>query len=375
MINRIYDELENLLEPNKVIVLYGPRRVGKTTILNKFTKTTNLKFRFDTGEDLGVQKVFLSQSLDTLKQYAAGYEVIIIDEAQLISNVGLGLKMMVDQIPGIKIIVSGSASLDLSNKIGEPLVGRKWTKILYPVSQFELIKESSQYDLEQTKEKYLIFGSYPEVLTSQTNQRKQLILQEVVSSYLLKDILSIESIKNPELLQKLLKLLAFQIGSEVSLSELATQLEINRNTVSRYIYLLEQSFIIYSLSGYSRNLRKEVTKKKKYYFWDNGIRNGIINNFNPLDTRDDLGQLWENFLVAERLKKQSYQPVFANNYFWRTWDQKEIDWVEMRGGKLFGFEFKFGKNKSKSKQMWLETYPGEAEFSYINTSNYLDFIT
>lgn len=372
---RIYDQLEKILEPNKVIVIYGPRRVGKTTLITQFLKQTKLKYRFDTGEDLRIQAVISSQRLDLIKQYVAKNQLIVIDEAQLIPQIGLGLKIIVDHIPNIKVIATGSASFDLSNKIGEPLVGRKWTKILYPISQLELKKTQNPFELKSNLEQFLIYGAYPEILTTNSLKKKQQILQEITSSYLLKDILTLERVKSSKLLLDLLKLIAFQIGNEVSLSELGTQLGIDRKTVKRYLDLLEKTFILFNLTGYSRNLRKAISKKSKYYFWDNGIRNAIINNFNLLDTRNDLGQLWENFLAIERLKKQSYKPIFASNYFWRTWDKKEIDWVEMRQGKLFGFEFKWKNNQSKSKKYWLESYPNEAKFKLINQENYLNFIT
>ncbi|MBU1130002.1 ATP-binding protein [Patescibacteria group bacterium] len=372
-ISRAYSNLGKIIEPNKVIVIYGPRRVGKTTLLEQYIKKTKLKYRFDTGEDIRIQEVLSSQRIDKLKQYAGDNELIILDEAQLVPNIGIGLKLIVDQIKNIKVIATGSASFDLSNKIGEPLVGRKWTKTLYPVSQFELAKIDSKFDLLGKLEQFLIFGSYPEVLTSKTIKRKREILDEIVGSYLLKDILTMEQVKSPKKLLDLLKLIAFQLGGEVSLTELGSQLDLDKKTVHRYLDLLEKTFILFNLRGYSRNLRKAVSKKSKYYFWDNGIRNAIINNFNPLDTRNDLGQLWENFLAVERLKKQEYAKIFSNNYFWRTWDQDEIDWVEERGGRLHGYEFKFKKSRIKPPKIWKETYK-QSSFKVINKNNYLDFV-
>lgn len=374
MISRIYDDLGKYLKKNKVLVLYGPRRVGKTTLLTNFLSKTKLKYRLDNGDDSSIQEILSSQSFQLIKEYAHGYELIAIDEAQRIPNVGLGLKILVDQVPGIKIIVTGSASLDLSYKVGEPLVGRKLTYKLYPVSQKELVSENTPFDLRQKKEQFLIFGSYPEVLEAQSGSEKEKILTDIVNSYLLKDILELERVKGSKFLYNLLKLLALQIGNEVSLNELSTNLGIDRKTVERYLDLFEQAFIIYNLRGFSKNLRKEVTKKGKYYFLDNGVRNAIISNFNTLDKRADVGALWENFVVTERLKKQEYEPIYASNYFWRTWDKKEIDWIEMREGKLFGYEIKWGKEtKSKAKKTWLETYK-EGEFGIVNQENYLDFV-
>lgn len=374
-IPRIYGDLGKHIEPNKVLVLYGPRRIGKTTMLQDFLHGTSLEYRFDTGEDVRTQELLSSQDLDKIKDYVGSKELIVIDEAQNVANIGLGLKLIVDHIPGIKVIATGSASFDLANKIGEPLVGRKWTKNLYPVSQLELLQSNPKFDVKNNLEEYLIFGGYPEVLTASDSQRKINVLDEISSAYLFKDILAIEQVKSSQLLVNLLKLLAFQIGNEVSLSELGTQLGIDKKTVARYLDLLEKTFVIKSFYPYYRNLRKAISKKCKYYFVDVGIRNAIINNYNRLDTRNDRGQLWENFLVMERIKKQEYSSIFANNYFWRTYDQKEIDWVEEREGKLFGFEFKWQKNESKNKPYWLESYPKEAVFELVNKDNYLEFIS
>lgn len=378
MISRIYDNLDNLLKEGKVIVIYGPRRVGKSTLVGNFLKRTNLKYRLDSGDDLNVAGILSSQSIDKISNYAAGYELILVDEAQRIPKVGLGLKILVDNNPKLKVLITGSSSLSLSYKIGEPLVGRMFDYILYPVSQLEFKKNMSPFDLEQKKEDFLIFGSYPEVIGAKTYEEKAKILTGIANSYLLRDIVELEKVGDSRILFDLLKLIAFQVGSEVSLTELGSNLGIDKKTVARYLWLFEQSFVLYNLRGYSRNLRKEISKKSKYYFYDNGIRNAVINNFNNLSTRNDVGALWENFLVIERLKKQEYAHIGSkyNNYFWRTWDKKEIDWVEMRSGKLFGYEFKWGEGKpSKSKNMWLKTYEDEAEFEIINKENYLDFIT
>jgi len=375
IIPRIYADLNKLLEPGKVLVLYGPRRVGKTTLIQNYLKSTKYSYRLDTGDDIRIQQALSSQNLDTIKDYVGNNQLIVIDEAQNIENIGSGLKLIVDHLPHIRTIATGSASFDLSNKLGEPLVGRKWTKILYPVSQLELTQLINPLDQKNNLEKYLIYGSYPEVLTASTSARKQQILNEITWSYLLKDLLAIEQVKSSQILIKLLKLLAFQIGSEVSLSELGLQLEIDKKTVSRYLDLLEKTFIIFSIPPYYRNLRKAISKKNKYFFIDTGIRNALINNYNPISSRDDLGQLWENFLATERIKKQTYKPIYANNYFWRTYDQKEIDWVEMRSGKLFGYEFKWNNSQSKHSSAWMATYPQEARFSLINQQNYLKFLT
>lgn len=361
-IPRVYQNLWQFLETGKVLVIYGPRQVGKTTLLNDFLKETKLKYRLDSSEDVRIQEVLSSQNFTKILEYAEGYELIAIDEAQKIKNIGQGLKILVDQIPSIQIVVTGSSSFELAGQVGEPLTGRKITLTLFPVSHIELSGIYNDFDLKNKLEEYLIYGGYPEVITTSGIAGKKRILNEITGSYLLKDILL-----------NLLRLLAFQVGSEVSLSEIGRQLGIDYKTVARYLDLLEKAFVIYNLRGYSRNLRKEITKKSKFYFYDNGIRNSIISNFNSIELRDDIGKLWENFLFVERLKKQSYKNIYANNYFWRTWDQKEIDFVEERDGKLYGYEFKWQDKPVKPPKEWAEMY-SNSEFKVISRENYLEFI-
>ncbi len=376
MLYRHYQDIEKLLEANKALILLGPRRVGKTTILTEFLKNTSLKYRLDNGDNLATRDILGSQRFDRIFRYAEGYELIAIDEAQRISNVGMGIKILVDQIPGIRVIATGSASFDLSHQVGEPLVGRKRTLTIYPLAQQELLHGASPHDLEQQKEDYLVFGSYPEVLTAKTEGEKRDILTDIAQSYLLKDILELDRVRGSATLVRLVQLLALQVGSEVSRLELASNLEIDVKTVTRYLDLLEKAFVIFEVRAYHRNLRKELMKKSKYFFYDTGIRNAVISNFNRMFVRDDVGRLWENFCIVERRKKQEYSRLYANNYFWRTWDQKEIDWVEMREGKLFGYEITWGtQKKMRSKNAWLAAYPNEAEFELINQENYLSFIT
>jgi len=373
MYQRIYDDLPKLLRKGKVVVIYGPRRVGKTTLITNFIEKSKLKSKLVSGDNIEIRNIFSSQSLETISRYVEGYELLTIDEAQRIPNIGLGLKILVDNRPDIYVVITGSASLDLSYRVGEPLVGRKYTHRLYPLWIGELTKEKNRFELAEKKAGRLIFGSYPEVLNAKTNSERIQILGENVATYLFKEIIEIEQIGSTKLLLDLLKLIAFQVGKEVSLTELGKSLGVDKKTVQRYLNLFEQSFILYNLRGYNRNLRKEVTKKSKYYFWDNGIRNAVIKNFNNLDTRDDVGALWENYLVAERLKKQEYRRIYANNYFWRTWEKQEIDWVEEREGKLFGFEFKWADQKIKAPTQWAGSYP-RASFEIINQNNYLDFV-
>ncbi len=373
-IPRIYHPLEKYIEPKKVLVIYGPRQTGKTTLLQDYLQQTSLKYKLDTGDNIKTCNLFDQQDFDTILSYASGYELIVIDEAQRIPNIGLGLKILIDNLPEIKIIVTGSSSFELSGQIGEPLTGRKNTLTLFPISQLELKGLYNNYELKEQLNQFLIFGSYPEIITAKTKAQKIKKIEEITNSYLLKDILELERVKSSKILLDLLRLLAFQIGNEVSLNELGTQLGINHKTVARYIDIFEKSFILFNVRGFSRNLRKEVSKKSKYYFYDTGIRNALIANFNDSNLRNDVGHLWENFIFIERLKKRNYQDIFANTFFWRTWDKKEIDIVEERDGKLFGYECKWKQKKIKEPKDWKAQYP-EASFEIISKENYLDFIT
>ncbi len=368
--------LKEKTQENKVVLLYGPRRVGKTTLLNEFAEEIKDKERvkFVNGENLIIQKELSSQSIERLKSFVGNAGILFVDEAQKVPEIGLNLKLIVDHIPGIKVVASGSASFALARKVGEPLTGRKKTIHLYPISAKELIDTYGETHYKEILEENLIFGSYPELFNIKSLPDKQDYLREIVDSYLFRDIFEIEQVRNPKKIKDLLTLLAFQIGKEVSLSELANSLDLHANTVYRYLDLLEKSFIIVNVRGFSRNLRKEVTKTSRYYFYDNGIRNALINNFNSIELRDDVGMLWENYIVMERIKKQEYTGLLANNYFWRTYDKKEIDWVEEREGKLFGYEIKWKAGKVKPPKEWLETYKN-AKFKVVNRENYLEFIT
>lgn len=374
IIHRTYSNLQPFLKKGKVLAIFGPRQAGKTTLLFNLLKTTDKKYRLETGDDLYTQQILGSRRLKIISEFAEGFELIAVDEAHKIPHIGIGLKLLVDHRPDLFVVVTGSSSFGLLKQIGEPLTGRKTTLNLFPVSQLELLNHLNRFDLKNKLEEFLIYGSYPEIVTAKTNQEKTALLKEVTGSYLLKDILELDQVKSSGLLLDLLKLVAFQIGSEVSTTELAANLKIDHKTVGRYLDLLEKSFILVNLRGFSRNLRKEINKKSKYYFYDTGVRNALISNFNPLNLRNDIGQLWENFLVIERLKKQEYKKIYANNYFWRTWDQQEIDWVEERGGKIYGFEFKWSmRKKIKPPKDWLRY--SNSEFKVITPDNYLDFIT
>ena len=377
MLERIY-KLDELVRKDKILVLYGPRQVGKTTLVEAYLDTLSdvVRVRYVTGNDSLVAQTLSHASLRDVEEFVAGYDMLVIDEAQKIPNIGNALKLIIDKIKTVKVIVTGSASFELAGQIGEPLTGRKRTITLYPLSQLELLKTYNKSELRAQLDEFLIYGSYPEVVTSGINkEEKRKVLKELVSSYLLKDLLELEDIKSSKVLWDLLRLIALQIGSEVSHSELADKLGVNKKTVARYLDLLEKTFVLHNVRGYSKNLRKEITRKGKYYFYDVGVRNAIINNFNSFDMRDDAGALFENFLIMERLKLREYTNIYANEYFWRTWDQKEIDLVEERGGKLFGYEIKWNNKKQpKAPKDWIETY-SNASYEVINKENYLEFIS
>lgn len=375
MLARYYENLGKFIKNNHVLIIYGPRQAGKTTLLKHFLNQTNLKYKLDSGDNIRTRNLFESQDFEKILPYAAGYDLIAIDEAQQIPNVGMALKILVDQVPNLSIIVTGSSSFDLSQSVGEPLTGRKITLTLYPMAQMELLKIYNKYELREKLEDFLIFGGYPRVITTKNREEKISILNELADSYLLKDILSLERIKKSEVLLNLVKLLAFQIGQLVSHHELATQLHIDIKTVGKYLDLLEKSFVICKLSGFSRNLRKEIVSKHKYYFFDLGIRNAVIAQFNTLEMRDDVGQLWENFIFIERLKKSSYAQFYGNRYFWRTYEGQEIDFIEEIENKLSAFETKWSANKKvKAPSTWKESYP-DSVFQVITPDNYLEYIT
>jgi hypothetical protein len=374
MIHRVYEPLEAHLEPNKVLVIYGPRRVGKTTLLQEYLSSTKWRYMSVVGDNLPTQQLLSSREVALIQEYLEGYELFVIDEAQYVPNIGHALKIIVDQIRGIRVIATGSSSFDLSGQLGEPLTGRKRTLTLFPLSQHELLSLHNRFELKQRLEQRLIFGAYPQAVTAQTRKARIEVVSEIANSYLLKDILDFDRVRGSRAIWDLLKLLAFQIGSEVSQNELSRSLGIDVKTVGRYLDLLEKSFVLYRLDGFSRNLRKEVTRNSKYYFYDNGIRNALIAQFNRLDQRADVGQLWENFMVMERIKYLTYTAEPANLYFWRTYSQQEIDLIEERGRRLDGYEFKWSPNRAvKVPKEWSRTYP-EASFTVITPENYQDLI-
>ncbi|WP_140485413.1 ATP-binding protein [Flavobacterium sp. GSA192] len=362
--------------PNKVLILLGARRVGKTAFIKNYLSVLPKEDYLQlNGEDIQDADLLKERSVANYKRLLNNVKLLVIDEAQNIPEIGLILKLIVDSIDGIKVIATGSSIFDLSNKLGEPLVGRKNTIYLFPLAQMEFNKYENFKETTQKLEERLLFGSYPELEQYPDWNDKINYLKEIVNSYLLKDILIYEGIKQSNKILDLLKLIAFQVGQEVSLQELAKQLGISKNTVESYLDLLSKVFVIYKVPGFSRNLRKEITKSNRWYFYDNGIRNTIIANFSRLDSRTDVGALWENYLASERIKYQNYTQKSVTNYFWRTYDQQELDWLEEENGILRAYEFKWNENrKVKIPTAFAKAYP-EANFEVINKSNYLDFIS
>lgn len=367
--------LEKQLGKQKVVMLYGTRRVGKTTLIRNIAEKHKDDVLILQGEDLDVVALLQQRTVSHYERLTGNKKIVIIDEAQAIPDIGLILKLMIDNIKGITIIATGSSSFDLVAAAGEPLVGRQLVYQLYPIAQVELAGMEDLLATKSNLEQRLIYGSYPELWHLSTIEEKETYLKSLVSSYLLKDILAYERIKGADILYKLLQLLAFQIGSEVSTVELGNTLQINKITVDRYLDLLAKVFIIYPLSGYSNNLRKEVSKSKKWFFYDNGIRNALINNFSPLRNRSDIGQLWEQYFLSERIKFNSYRGYNPQYYFWRTYDQQELDLIEVNNRQeLTAFECKWKDGNARVPISFQKAYP-DATFNSVTQLNYLNFIT
>ena len=375
MIQRIIEKsiLRSINDDNKIIVIYGARQVGKTTLINNLLNKTSKKIIKINADIEKYNTIFSSRNLNLMTEVIDNNELLFIDEAQNIKDIGINLKILHDSLPKLKIIVTGSSSFELANKIKEPLTGRTKTFHLYPISVEELRKTKSIFDIKNNLENYMLYGMYPEIRTIKSTKNKIAHLRELASAYLYRDVLQLAHIKHSDKIHKLLKLLAFQMGSLVSIHELSKQLKMSFETVNNYIDLLEKGFILFRLSGYSGNLRKEVTKMDKIYFYDLGIRNMLIDNFNNLEFRHDKGALWENFLIMERIKKISYHNEFSNNYFWRTYSGAELDYIEETNGQLNGYEFKWKSNKARKPKTWLENY-SNSSFTLINNDNFLDFI-
>lgn len=373
-INRLYETIiPAKLKPNKVLVLLGARRVGKTQLINHIIKNANEKVLFLNGDDIETHNLLEIQSTANYKRILGDTKFLVIDEAQEIPSVGKKLKLMVDTIPDLKVLITGSSAFEINNQIGEPLVGRMKTLNLYPIAQIEFSKLENYLETKSNLEERLIFGSYPELSSLNNRDEKISYLKEIVNNHLLRDILAFEGIKKRDKIIALLQIIAFRTGSEISLEGIGRELQISKNTVEKYLDLFSKVFIIYSVSGFSRNRDNEITKMKKWYFVDNGIRNAIINSFNPINMREDIGKLWENYLNSERIKTLHYKEIHVSDYFWRTHTKQEIDRIEEINNELSAFEYKWGKSKTKIPTEFAKSYPN-ASFEIINQDNYLDFI-
>jgi len=362
------------VKPGKVIIINGARRVGKTILLREMINKLNEPCLLLNGEDYNTLELLARRSAENYRQILGSKKILIIDEAQKIPDIGKILKLIADELPSVKILITGSSAFDLKNLAGEPLTGRKITFTLFPLSEREFAgKESLLIHKDKLMER-LVFGNYPELIHLADQNDKKDYLNELVSSYLLKDILIFENIRHSSRIFSLLRLIAYQTGSLVSCNELARQLSMSKNTVEKYLDLLAKVFILHKVEGFSRNLRKEIVKNSKWYFSDNGIRNSLIANFNKLNLRNDIGQLWENYIISERIKFQQYTRTSVNNFFWRTYDQQEIDWIEEKEGSLTGFEFKWSGSIVKPPVSWVKAYP-DAGFELITPENYLNWIS
>lgn len=373
MISRIItSQITKELFKGKIIHIPGARQVGKTTLMKILAEEVSEKLIWLNGDEPDIRAIFQQATSTVLGNILGDNQLIIIDEAQRIENIGLSLKLMIDHFPDKQIIASGSSAFDLANKINEPLTGRKIEYQLYPISFAEMVNHHGLLNEKRLLETRLTFGYYPEVVTHPGDEIE--VLKRLSDAYLYKDVFMLENIKKPALIEKLIQALALQIGNEISANELSQTIAADAKTVEKYIDLLEKAYIIFRLPSFSRNLRNEIKKGRKIYFYDNGIRNAVIRNFNPLNLRQDLGALWENFLVSERVKSTSYQKLWLNRYFWRTHTQQEIDYLEEYGGKLHAYEFKWrNKKKAGFPNSFLENYP-ESATQIIDRDNYVDFL-
>ena len=374
-VNRILQEkITARIAPNKAVLIFGARRVGKTVMMRKIVDNYSGRTMMLNGEDYDTLALLENRSIANYRHLLDGIDLLAIDEAQNIPQIGSILKLIVDEIPGISVLASGSSSFDLLNKTGEPLVGRSTQFLLTPFSQREIAQTETALETRQNLEARLIYGSYPEVVMMENYERKTDYLRDIVGAYLLKDILAIDGLKNSSKMRDLLRLIALQLGSEVSYNELSNLLGVDRGTVETYINLLEKCFVVFRLDSFSRNLRNEIKKGKKVYFYDNGVRNAVLSNFAPLELRNDVGALWENLMVSERVKRNAYSGNYAQLFFWRTHEQQEIDLIEEQDGMLHTFEFKWnGKARSSQPKVFASSYPSST-YEVITPENYWAFL-
>ncbi|MFA7445972.1 MAG: ATP-binding protein [Flavobacteriaceae bacterium] len=372
IVRQLENNIQKRLKDNKAIILLGARQVGKTTLLNNLTANRENVLHWN-GDDADIREMLANPTSTRLKSYIGKNTTLVIDEAQRIENIGLCLKLIIDNIKGVKVIATGSSAFELANKINEPLTGRKWEYTMYPISFEEMVSHTDLLTEQRLLEQRLVFGYYPDVLNNPGEEKE--ILKQLANSYLYKDILTWERIQKPDRLEKLVQAIAFQVGNLVSYNELGQMAGLDNQTVEHYINLLEKAFIVFRLNSFSRNLRNELKKSRKIYFYDNGLRNAVINQFNPIGLRADKGALWENFLIVERLKHISYHNFYANRYFWRTSAQQEIDYIEEADGKINAYEFKYAKNTEKVRfpKTFTENYNPE-KTTAITLENYTEFI-
>lgn len=373
MINReIQNSIENRLFKAKVIVIYGARQVGKTTLVKAIGKKFSDQEVYLNCDEPDIRTLLTDATSTKLKNIVGRKKLVLIDEAQRVKNIGITLKLFVDELKNVQVIATGSSSFELSNEINEPLTGRKFEYTLYPLSMRELSSEFGWLETNRLLEDRILYGMYPDVVLN-PNDKKNL-LKDLTRSYLFKDVLSYQGIRKPEVLEKLLISLAAQIGSEVSFNELAGTVGIDKDTINKYLDLLEKAFVIFRLHPFSRNVRTEISKMRKVYFYDTGVRNALISNFNPLPSRNDKGTLWENFIISEKLKMNSFLNIDAKTYFWRTSQQQEIDYIEEKENSLFAYEFSWNVNKKKKIPLtFLKAYSTK-ESEIISSENYGKFL-
>ena len=373
MIERLLRNLiEKRLYRNKAIIIVGPRQIGKTTLLRMLVADTQRKVLMWNCDEPDVRRKLAEPTSTELRVEIGDADLILIDEAQRVKNIGITLKLMIDNFPEKQLVVTGSSAIELSNSINEPLTGRKYEYVMYPFSAEELINEFGAQDERRMLERRLVYGSYPEVVNNAGEERE--VLTDLVGSYLYKDIFSFQDVRKPEVIEQLLQALALQVGSEVSFNELGRLLGLNSVTVQRYIDLLEKSFVVFHLRSFSRNVRSELKKSRKIYFWDNGVRNAIIGDFKSLGLRPDVGALWENYVISERLKHNAYNSFYGKSYFWRTQLQQEVDYVEDIDGALHAYEFKWSKTKQpRLTETFAKNYPDHT-FEVVSPDNYQDFV-
>lgn len=372
MIKRVLEKsISEKTGSGKAIIITGARQTGKTTLLSSMFMDRHDTLWLD-ADEADVKALFGNPTSSRLKMLFSGKKTIVIDEAQRIKNIGIKLKLITDHLKEIQLIATGSSSFELANEINEPLTGRKWEYQLFPLSFGEMADHTGVLEEIRLLPHRLVFGYYPDVVTKPGFEKE--ILKQLTDSYLYKDILMWERIKKPDKLVRLLQSLAFQVGNEVSYNELGNNLELDNQTVEKYIQLLEKTFVIFRIGAFNRNLRKELKRSRKIYFYDNGIRNSLIANFNQPEIRNDTGALWENFIIAERIKYIRNNNIWANTYFWRTQDQQEIDYIEERDGKLYAFEFRWNpKSKARLSRTFSSAYPG-TQFEVINPNNFESFL-